>query len=109
MDRPRAVGAVDSAWGDLGRPQGGDVQITVDTHALVGLAGAVRQAAAAVDGFADPPRPDVTAVGAADAVRVLLRVAREQREDVAACLRGVAVLVETAAIDYAHAEAQAVR
>ncbi len=85
------------------------MRIDVDTQALTGLAGAVRQAAAAVDGFAQPAPPEVSAVGAADAVCVLLRVVREQRDDVAACLRRTAALVETAVADYALAEAQAVR
>jgi hypothetical protein len=85
------------------------VRIDVDTHALAGLAGAVRAAAAAVEGFAEPAAPEVSAVGAADAVRVLLRVVREQRDDVAACLRGTAALVETAVADYARAEGQAAR
>jgi ABC-type transporter Mla subunit MlaD len=85
------------------------VRIDVDTQALAGLAGAVRRAASAVGGFADPVRPEVSAVAAEDAVRMLLRVAREQRDDVAGCLRGVAALVETAAADYARAESQAVR
>ena len=85
------------------------MRIDVDTHVLAGLAGAVRAAAAAVDGFAEPRAPEVSSVGAADAVRVLLRVAREQRDDVAVCLRGTASLVETAVADYARAEAQAVR
>jgi hypothetical protein len=85
------------------------VRIDVDTHVLTGLAGAVRRAASAVDGLAEPRVPEVTAVGAADAVRMLLRVAREQRDDVASCLRGTAALVETAVADYARAESRAVR
>jgi hypothetical protein len=85
------------------------VQIDVDTHALTGLAGAVRQAASAVGALDDPPAPEVSAVGAADAVWVLLRVVRQQREDVTHCLRGVAALVETAAVDYARTESQAAR
>jgi hypothetical protein len=85
------------------------VRIDVDTHLLAGLAGAVRAAASAVDGFSEPAAPEVTAVGASDAVRMLLRVVREQRDDVAACLRGTAALVETAAADYARTESQAVR
>jgi hypothetical protein len=85
------------------------VRIDVDTQVLVGLAGAVRQAASAVAGFADPAAPEVSAVGAADAVGMLLRVVRQQRADVAGCLRGVAALVETAAADYARTESQAAR
>jgi hypothetical protein len=85
------------------------VRIDVDTHALAGLAGAVRAAAAAVEGFAEPAAPEVSAVGAADAVRVLLRVVREQRDDVATCLRGTAALIETAVADYTRAESRAVR
>ena len=85
------------------------MQIDVDTHALTGLAGAVRQIACAVDALVEPARPEVTAVGADDAVRVLLRVLREQRADVVDCLRTVAVLVETAAVDYARTESQAAR
>jgi hypothetical protein len=85
------------------------VRIDVDTHVLAGLADAVRAAAAAVEGFAEPAAPEVSGVGAADAVRVLLRVAREQRDDVAGCLRRAAALVETAVADYARAETEAVR
>lgn len=85
------------------------MRIDVDTQVLAGLAGALRHAASAVDGYAQPAAPEVTAVGAADAVRMLLRVAREQRDDVAACLRGTAALVETAVADYARTESQAVR
>ena len=85
------------------------MRIDVDTQVLTGLADAVRRAASAVDGFAQPLLPEVSAVGAADAVRMLLRVVREQRDDVAACLRGTAALVETAIADYTRAEAQAVR
>ena len=51
----------------------------------------------------------MSAVGAADAVRMLLRVVREQRDDIAGCLRGTAALVETAVADYARTEEQAVR
>jgi hypothetical protein len=85
------------------------MQIDVDTRALTGLAGAVRQVACAVDTLVEPRRPAVAAVAADDAVRVLLRVLREQRDDVAHCLRGVAALVETAAADYACTESQAAR
>jgi hypothetical protein len=85
------------------------VRIDVDTQVLAGLAGAARQTASAVDGFAQPAVPEVSAVGAADAVRMLLRVVREQRDDVAACLRATAALVETAVADYARTESRAVR
>jgi hypothetical protein len=85
------------------------VRIEVDTQVLAGLAGALRHAASAVEGFAEPTVPEVGAVGAADALRMLLRVAREQRDDVAACLRGTAALVEAAVADYARTGARAVR
>lgn len=85
------------------------MRIEVDSEVLAGLAGAVRQVAAAVAGYAEPAAPDLTAVAAADAVRMLLRVARRQRDDVATCLRGTAALVATAAADYARTESQAVR
>lgn len=85
------------------------MRIEVDTRALAGLTGALRQAASAVDGFAEPAAPDVAAVGAADAVRMLLRVVREQRDDLAVCLRGAAALVDTAVADYARTESRAVR
>jgi hypothetical protein len=85
------------------------VHIDVDTQVLAGLAGAVRQVASTVDGFAQPAAPEVTAVGAADAVQMLLRVVREQRDDVATCLRGTAALIETAVADYTRAESRAVR
>lgn len=85
------------------------MRIDVDTQILTGLAGALRQAASTVEGFAEPAAPEVRAVGAADAVRMLLRVVRQQRDDVATCLRGTAALVETAVADYARTESQAVR
>ncbi len=85
------------------------MQIEVDTPSFRGLADVVRRAGAALDGYRQPAAPDLDAVAASDAVRMLLRVVHEQRRDVAVCLRGTAALVETAAADYARTESQAVR
>ncbi len=85
----------------------GQVQIDVDTEELTGVAGAVRQAAAAVGGLVLPRAPDPESVAAGDALRMLLRVVDEQRHDLSAALLGAAVLVEAAAADYARAEARA--
>ncbi|MEO7981285.1 MAG: hypothetical protein ABI807_10390 [Sporichthyaceae bacterium] len=85
------------------------MQIDVDTRQLTGAAADVRGAAEAVGGLALPRSPDVSAVAAADAVRMLLRVVERQQGDLATCLRGTAALVETAVADYQRAEARAVR
>jgi hypothetical protein len=85
------------------------MRMDVDTRALDGAAAALRTTAADVD-TVDPPRaPGLESILVEDAVGALLRVAAEQRERIADTLRAAAVLIETAAADYARAEARATR
>lgn len=85
------------------------MRMDVDTRALCGVAAALRTTSADVDAVDRPRPPGLESILADDAVRVLLRVATEQRERIADTLRAAAALIETAEADYARAEARAAR
>ncbi len=84
------------------------MQLSVDTAVLGGLMGGVRDTAGAIRDVALPAPPPCEDMGAADAVGALLAVCREQLEALAGSLTMMAALVETARVDYARAENQAV-
>ena len=84
------------------------MHVRVDTWALGGLIGGVRDAAGATRDVALPPPPPCEDMAAADAVGALLAVCREQLQALAASLTTTAALVDTAQVDYARAENQAV-
>ena len=85
------------------------MQMDVDTQALGGVAAGIRSAAGALAAVDVPAPVDLESVAASDAVRMLLRVVAEQRDGLAHALETAAVLVETAAVDYARTESQASR
>ena len=84
------------------------MQLSVDTAVLGGLTGGVRNAAGAIRDVALPAAPPCEDLGAADAMGALLAVCREQLHALAASLTTTAALVDTAQVDYARAENQAV-
>ena len=84
------------------------MRIAVDTEWLTGLTGGVRTAAGGLRAVVLPAPPPCEDVGAADAVGALLAVCDERLHALAASLSSVALLVDTAQIDYARAENRAV-
>jgi hypothetical protein len=84
------------------------MRIDVDTESLGGLTTGLRDAAGATRAVALPSAPRCEDVGASDAIGALLAVCGEQLHAWAAALSTVALLVDTAQVDYAHAENRAV-
>jgi hypothetical protein len=84
------------------------MQLEVDTEAVGGVAGSVREAATCAAAVTMPAPPPCDDRGAADAIGALLDVCEERLDTLAAALRAGAVLLETARRDYARAEAGAV-
>lgn len=85
------------------------MRIDADTGAVAGVAQGLRALAVAVRGVALPHAPPCEDVRAADAVRALLDVSAQRLAEAARELTAVAVLAETAAADYARAEARAAK
>jgi hypothetical protein len=84
------------------------MRIAVDNESLTGLTTGVRVAAGGIRAVTVPAPPPCEDVGAADAVGALLEMCGEQLHALAAALSSVALLVDTAQIDYAQAENRAV-
>lgn len=84
------------------------MRVTVETGALVGLSAGVRDAAGATRAVELPAPPTCEDVGAADAVGALLSVCAEQLQALSSALTSVAVLVDTARVDYTRVESRAV-
>jgi hypothetical protein len=84
------------------------MHLDVDTEAVRGVADALRDAADHASAVALPAPPPCEDLRAADAIGALLDVCAERRDALAAALRSGAVLLETARLDYARAEARAV-
>lgn len=84
------------------------MQLDVDTAAVEGVADAVHRAAAQLGALSLPAAPACEDVAAADAVAALLAVSGELLRSCRQELASVAVLVDTAAQDYARAEARAI-
>ena len=84
------------------------MHLEVDTEAVRGIAGALRDAASDRSAVALPPPPPCEDLLAADAIGALLDVCEERLDALAAALRAGAVLLETARRDYARAETRAV-
>ncbi len=84
------------------------MRVTVETEALVGLTAGVRDAAGATRAVELPAPLPCEDVGAADAVGALLTVCAEQLQALSTALAAVAVLVDTARLDYTRVETGAV-
>lgn len=83
------------------------MQMDVDTAAVAGVADAVRRAAVRVGSVDLPRAPACEDVAASDAIGALLAVSGELIESCGQTLASSAMLVETAAVDYARTEARA--